>query len=255
MRITAPYLTGLLLAASCVDALPSAPAQTFSIKAVRNKNFVPDSTRSLIKAHRKFGWPMSKALADEATRRRHRHSDGKKLSSQSGSVPGYDIDSDEEYVSPVQVGTPPQTLNLQFDTGSSDLWVFSTELPKNEYTTQHVFNESASSTAKKTSARWSIRYEDEGHAKGSVITDVFSVGGVAFKNQAVELAQDVSQDFTNDTASHGLLGLGFDSGITVRPAVKTWFTNIKSSLPKEIFTARLRHGQGMRCSLHYASTQ
>lgn len=158
---------------------------------------------------------------------------------------GYDIDSDSEYVSPVQVGTPPQTLNLQFDTGSSDLWLFSTEMPKHEYTTQHVFDEKASSTAKKTSARWDIGYADGGYARGSVITDVVSVGGVTFKNQAVELAQDVSQDFTNDTDSHGLLGLGFDSGITVRPAVSTWFTNVKESLPLPIFTSRLRHNQGM----------
>jgi len=32
---------------------------------------------------------------------------------------------DSEYLCLVQVGTPAQTLNLQFDTGSSDLWLHS----------------------------------------------------------------------------------------------------------------------------------
>lgn len=94
---------------------------------------------------------------------------------------------------------------------------------------------------------WNIKYADDGHARGDIVNDVVSIGGVSFPTQAVQLAQDVSSDFTDDADSDGILGLGFDSGNTALPFhVKTWFTNVKTSLKKQIFTSRLRSEQGTR---------
>ena len=41
--------------------------------------------------------------------------------SQTGSATTTPEVNDQEYLTPVQIGTPAQTLNLDFDTGSSDL--------------------------------------------------------------------------------------------------------------------------------------
>ncbi len=42
---------------------------------------------------------------------------------QVGNVPAEDVQNDSMYLCPVTIGTTGQTFNLDFDTGSADLWV------------------------------------------------------------------------------------------------------------------------------------
>lgn len=115
-----------------------------------------------------------------------------------------------EYLSPVSVGTPPQPLLLDFDTGSSDFWVFSSLQPGNETVGHAVFNVSASSSWRLTAgASWSVHYGDGTQAGGAVGTERVSLGGIGVSGQGVEVAEGVSETFVDD-GGDGIVGLGFD---------------------------------------------
>lgn len=185
----------------------------------------------------------------------------------SAQITAEDIQLDSEYLCPVQIGTPAQTLMLDFDTGSSDLWaskpavcyinvlkltiqqVWSTELPSSTQTqggqTGHnIFDPSNSSTFKKMSGfSWKISYADGSGASGDVGTDNVSVGTVTIREQAIELAKSMSSQFIRDTGD-GLLGLAWPKINTVKPEpVATPVQNMitQDDIPQsaELFTAYL----------------
>ncbi|KAL6244233.1 hypothetical protein RBB50_009103 [Rhinocladiella similis] len=151
---------------------------------------------------------------------------------------------DARYLSPVTIGN--QTLNLTFDTGSADLWVFSTELPTNQGQGHVLYNAQQSTTSSLlTGYNWSITYADSSFANGNVVHDSVTIDNVTVMMQAVELAQQVSSSFTSDTQFSGILGLSFSSLNTVRPVQQTTFfdTAIEEGvLPQQLFTADLQKG-------------
>ncbi|KAH9219540.1 aspartic peptidase domain-containing protein [Leptodontidium sp. 2 PMI_412] len=147
---------------------------------------------------------------------------------------------DVEYLSPVNIGG--QTINMDFDTGSSDLWVFSTGLNRASQAGHTPYDATKSTTSKvMTGASWSISYGDGSGAKGTVVTDTVNIGGASVDNQAVEMATAVSQSFVADANSNGLVGLAYSKLNTVKPTQqKTFFDNAMPSLAMPVFTADLR---------------
>lgn len=236
---------------------------TFRVRTVYNENYSPigKGPRALARVHQKYGVGMSDGLVatlhtiTEKMATLHpprspknpwrRNADNITAGAGKGEVSARPELFDIEYLAPVEIGTPPQTLNLNFDTGSSDLWVFSSETPKTQQNGHRLYNINASTTSSKIDgASWSIRYGDGSSSGGNVYRDVVSVGGLSVKDQAVESATRVSSSFTEDAASSGLLGLAFDHINQVKPtAVKTFFSNAMASLAMPLFSANLKKGE------------
>lgn len=224
------------------------------IPAIVNKNYKRHGTKSYVHLLNKYKFEPTKAGPYVQTRRMaqrglaapgfNRAVGGrvsmtkvltkKTGSDESGEVTAEDQQYDSMYLCEVTIGTPPQKFKLDFDTGSSDLWVlqrlhlqaklsslttgqvFSTELDSSLKSNHNVFDPSKSSTFKKLEDRtWKISYGDGSSASGDCGTDNLVIGGLTVENQVVELAQQLAPQFSQG-AGDGLLGLAFSSINTVQ---------------------------------------
>ncbi|GAM83863.1 hypothetical protein ANO11243_018530 [Dothideomycetidae sp. 11243] len=149
------------------------------------------------------------------------------------------LNGDEQYTCQVQVGNTQ--MNLDFDTGSADLWVISDQLDSSETSGHAVYDTSSGSVENGES--WNITYGDGSGASGVVYADTVVIGGVTATSQAVEAATSISSSFVQDP-SDGLVGLAFSSINTVTPdQATTFFDTVSSSLASALFTARLKKGE------------
>ncbi|KAF4636879.1 hypothetical protein G7Y89_g1214 [Cudoniella acicularis] len=275
-------LRTLLLLALVTFALaaPKPEKRSFKVVRVPNPNFKRTAgagTRALVKAHRKYGVALPPGLVDAMNAAQGptidtataEAVDGKAKgqgkaaasASNSASAPGStgstsgSINStgagsgkvtatpeqgDVEFLSPVIIGG--QTMNMDFDSGSSDLWVFNTQLAAASQAGHTNFDVAKSTTFKMlTGSTFTISYGDGSGAAGNVGTDTVNIGGATVTSQAIELATAVSASFVQDTQSNGLVGLAFSKLNTVKPAQqKTFFDNAKDTLAMPVFTADLR---------------
>nr|POE56700.1 penicillopepsin-3 [Quercus suber] len=149
---------------------------------------------------------------------------------QSGTATASPEQYDSAYLIPVQVGS--NTLNLDLDTGSSDL-------PSEDQGSHNLYD--TSSGTQEQGQSWTISYGDGSGASGIVFADQVVVGGVTATSQAVEAATSVSSSFVSGQED-GLIGMAFSSINTVTPnQATTFFDTVMSSLQSPLFTADLKY--------------
>ncbi|KAM5439320.1 hypothetical protein MferCBS31731_004742 [Microsporum ferrugineum] len=216
----------LAVCATLTVAAPTKGKARFNVPQVAiPKKMVHHPAVSYARALHKFGMKVPKTVQDAAK----------------GSVPTTPTPSDEQYVTQVTVGEGK--LNLDLDTGSGDLWVFSTETPPNE-SQGHNLYKPTSNSKRLNGYSWQISYGDMSSAGGDVFLDTVSIGDVTASSQAVESAKKVSDQFAKDKATDGLMGLSFSVLNTVQPKPQTTFLDtVLSQLEKPLFTCTLKHGE------------
>ncbi|TID16380.1 aspartic endopeptidase [Venturia nashicola] len=170
----------------------------------------------------------------------------KSSESSSGRATTDDQQNDSMYLTPVLIGDQPMILD--FDTGSSDLWVWSVYLDTvtkklGEASNKHIYDPSKSSppASPMAGSTWKISYGDGSFASGTVVTDTLTVGGIKVNRQAIECAQHLSPSFVR-SAGDGLLGLAMGNINTVKPQrVQTPVENMitQQDITNKLFTAYL----------------
>jgi len=119
-----------------------------------------------------------------------------------------DEENDAEWAGPISIGTPGQKFLIDFDTGSSDLWVPSSKCTSNVCTSKSKYDASHSSTSASKSGTFEIHYGDGSTVSGPVYSDTVSVAGISAKNQVFSPVTTLSSSFSQDPID-GILGLAF----------------------------------------------
>ncbi|KAH6889816.1 aspartic peptidase domain-containing protein [Thelonectria olida] len=234
MKLFPTLYAGVLAPLTLVSAHPtSSTGSQHSVQQVRNNKFTRDGTRALIKAYRKYGATLPASLLsahDRRTRQRR---------AENGSATTIPVENDAEWLTPVEIGSPPKTFQMDFDTGSSDLWVYSAQAAAAGGQTEYIAADSNTSKAL-DGASFQISYGDGSAAAGHVVKDTVSIGGLAV-TQAVEVADQVTDSFAQQQDLDGLLGLAFSSINTVQPEQqKTFFDSATAEHNTQLFTADLQ---------------
>lgn len=136
-----------------------------------------------------------------------------------------------QYFSEIGIGTPPQTFKVVLDTGSSNLWVPSSECGSIACYLHNKYDSSASSSYKKNGTSFDIRY-GSGSVSGFTSQDVLKIGDLTVKNQLFgEATNEPGLAFAFGRFD-GILGLGFDR-ISVNRMTPPFYEMIHQNLLDE----------------------
>lgn len=115
-----------------------------------------------------------------------------------------------QYFSTIALGTPPQEFKVVLDTGSSNLWVPSSECGSIACYLHQKYDSSESSTFTKNGSEFAIRY-GSGEVSGFISEDTLLIGDLKVKKQLFgETTNEPGLAFAFGRFD-GILGLGYDT--------------------------------------------
>ncbi|KAF7727667.1 hypothetical protein EC973_007325 [Apophysomyces ossiformis] len=173
-------------------ATDSATSSPLKLQLQARKSKALSTTERVYRALEKYGLATAKSSGDGSI----------------DLISGY---VDVEYVGKVGIGTPPQYFSMDFDTGSSDIWVPSTNCTR--CGSHALFNPALSSTFSQPAGNntWQLQYGDGSTVRGVGGQDTLDLGGLKAKDQVIGLVDMETMDLAQDTYLDGIFGLGFPS--------------------------------------------
>ncbi|KAI1817090.1 aspartic peptidase domain-containing protein [Poronia punctata] len=216
---------------------------TFSVPLTHNVEVVRHGPSELLRTLKKYNQEIPEGLQDHVDKHHAKialvtNTEG----DATGSVPANAKDGDLLWLAPVTIGTPPQTLFVDIDTGSTDSWFFSTEADKGSISGQDLWDPAKSSTSALIPAcSWQIIYGDWSTSSGTCYRDAFGLGNLTIHNMTIGSAKSVSSMFTTTSYMSGIVGLAWPKLQQARPPQKSLLDLLPEILDEPIFTVDFRH--------------
>ncbi|ORY84484.1 aspartic peptidase domain-containing protein, partial [Protomyces lactucae-debilis] len=123
---------------------------------------------------------------------------------------------DSEFLSDIAIGSNNDVVSVIMDTGSADLWMFSTECQTCQTTSPHKYYRPRDSTTfYNSSTTFELRYGDGSYTAGTVGSDTVTVAGAPIQGQSIDVPWHISANLLSN-AMDGIMGLGFPSLSQIR---------------------------------------
>lgn len=133
-----------------------------------------------------------------------------------------------QYVGEISIGTPPQRFSMDFDTGSSDIWVPSS-ICLTTCGSHPRFDPAKSSTFEMVSNKtWKLQYGDGSSVQGYTGYDAVHLGEYTQPRQLIGLVSSETPELAHDRYLDGIFGLAF-------PPLA--YTGIQRSVVEELYLA------------------
>lgn len=138
------------------------------------------------------------------------------------------------YIAPIYIGTPKQTVWVQFDTGSADTWVSSNECRSLSCRQAERFDPGASRSFQRIGrTRFKFVYGLGDTVRGYHAREKVCVGSMCINNQDIGIATLVTDD---DLVIDGLMGFAYSAlSVFDRPLLVT----LKETLKQPVFAVWL----------------
>ncbi|RYO81461.1 hypothetical protein DL766_004049 [Monosporascus sp. MC13-8B] len=224
---------------SSVPILEEMDDGSLAIPVTHNMHRARSGPLEMYKTFRKYNIEIPDALQRIVNKQQQAN---KAAVDHDGSVPATSEDGDLLWSAPVGIGTPPQILNVDMDTGSTDTWLFSTDTAKEEVKGQSLYDPGKSSTSKLIpNCSWSILYGDFSSSSGICYKDTLTLGNIPIHDMTIESATTTSRMFTETETISGLVGLGWPYLAQTVPKQKTLIEFLPDVLKEPMFTVDLKH--------------
>ncbi|SPP88850.1 lysosomal aspartic protease [Drosophila guanche] len=115
-----------------------------------------------------------------------------------------------QYFGNIGIGTPPQYFLVQFDTGSSNLWIPSVNCLSIDCLYHTKYSSAASTTYQANGSAFSITY-GSGSVAGTLSTDVVTVAGLKIVGQTFGEATTETGTSMMGASFDGILGMAYSS--------------------------------------------